>query len=62
MASEGVWDTPSGAILWEIYTDLHGFAARGAELESGQLTTFQSSAPGGKPMEIGEYRSQYSVR
>ena len=37
MASDGVENTPSAAILWAIYTDLHGFAARGALLESGQL-------------------------
>ena len=41
MASEGLWDTPSEAILWAIYTDLQGLATRGAELEGGQLTTFQ---------------------
>ena len=46
MASEGVWDTPSDAMFWAIYNDLQGFATgtRGAELESGQLTTFQISA------------------
>ena len=37
MASEGVWNTPSDAILWGIYTDPHRFAAGGTELESGQL-------------------------
>ena len=37
MASEGVWDTTSDAILWAIYTDLQGSATRGAELESGQF-------------------------
>ena len=37
MASEEVWVTPSDAILWAIYTDLQVLAARGAELESGQL-------------------------
>ena len=34
MAADGVKNTP---ILWAIYTDLHGFATRGALLESGQL-------------------------
>ena len=37
MAADGVFSTPSDAILWAIYTDLHGSATRGAELESGQL-------------------------
>ena len=37
MASEGVWDTPWDAMFWVIYTDLHEFATRGAELESGQF-------------------------
>ena len=38
MTSEGVSHTPSEAILWAIFTDLHGFAAtRGSELESVQL-------------------------
>ena len=36
--SDGVENTPSAAILWAIYNDLHGFATRGALLESGQLT------------------------
>ena len=35
--AEEIWDTPSDAILWAIYTDLHGFATRGAELESGRF-------------------------
>ena len=38
MAADGVEITPSTAILWAIYTDLYGFAARGALLESGQLS------------------------
>ena len=29
--------TPSDATLWAIYTDLHGFATRRAEQESGQF-------------------------
>ena len=33
----GVFSTPSHAILWAIYTELHGSATRGADLESGQL-------------------------
>ena len=33
----GVFSTPSDAILWPIYTDLHGSATRGADLESGQF-------------------------
>ena len=33
MGSDGIWDTPSVAILWKIYTDLHEFATRGALLE-----------------------------
>ena len=37
MAADGVFSTPSDAILWAIYTDLHRSATRGAELESGQL-------------------------
>ena len=41
MAADGVFSTPSDAILWAIYTDLHASATRGADLESGQLTTFQ---------------------
>ena len=36
MASDGVENTRSAAILWAIYTDLHGFATGGALLESGQ--------------------------
>ena len=28
---------PIGRHLWAIYTDMHGFATRGAELENGQL-------------------------
>ena len=36
MLTNGVISTPSDAILWAIYTDLHGFANRGALLESGQ--------------------------
>ena len=67
MASEGVSQTPSDAILWAIYNDLQGFDTRGAELESGklttfQLTTFQFSASSGKHMQISVYRSQNSVR
>ena len=38
MAAHGVENTPSTAILWAVYTDLHGFATRGADLESGQFT------------------------
>ena len=38
MASDGVENTPSAAILWTIYTDRHGFATRGDLLESGQFT------------------------
>ena len=37
LASDGVENTQSAAILWAIYTDLHEFATRGALLESGQL-------------------------
>ena len=40
---DGVENTPSAAILWAIYTDLHGFATRGALLESGQYHRIQSS-------------------
>ena len=42
MASEGVWNTPLDAILGAAYTDLLEFAARGAELESGQFFLFGS--------------------
>ena len=37
MAADGVFSTPSDAILWAIYTDLHGSTTRGADLESGQF-------------------------
>ena len=37
MASDGMENTPPAAFLWAIYTDLHGFATRGALFESGQL-------------------------
>ena len=58
MAADGVFSTPSDAIFWAIYTDVHGSATRGADLESGQLTTSQLSASSGKPMQISVYRSQ----
>ena len=38
MVADGVFSTPSDAILWAIYTDLHGSATTGADLESGQLS------------------------
>ena len=41
MASDGVENTPSAAILWAIYTVLYVFATRGALLESGQFQTLQ---------------------
>ena len=37
MGYDGLENTPSAAILWAIYTDMHGFASRGALVESGQL-------------------------
>ena len=37
-----VFSTPSDAILWAIYTDMHGSATRGADLESGQLRMSRS--------------------
>ena len=42
MASDGVENTPSAAILWAIYTDLHGIATIGALLESGQFVINKS--------------------
>ena len=33
----GVFSTLSDAILWAIYTDMHGSATRDADLESGKL-------------------------
>ena len=40
MAADGVFSTPSDAILLAIYTDLHRSATRGALLESGQFIGF----------------------
>ena len=38
MASDGVFFfTSSDSILWAIYTEMHGSATKGAELESGQF-------------------------
>ena len=38
MVADGVFSTPSDAILWAIYTDLYGSATTGADLKSSQLS------------------------
>ena len=40
MAADGVFSTPSDAILWAIFTYLHGFATRGTDMEICQLWLF----------------------
>ena len=54
MAADGVFSTPSDAILWAIYTDLQGFATRGALLESSQGSTTK-----GADLESGQFYRIY---
>ena len=60
MASDGLENTSSAAILWAIYINLHGFATRGALLESGHLALYGLQKEG--PMKFDKQIHAYQFQ